>query len=388
MSLESLVSRLTSFESSQPHDIIYAVLALANDIPGSEPEISICDPATEIIDSATLHMHTAEDDGMTAAQRQLAVKVTGRLRVPKYPVNYGKTFFEVCKDFVEFSIKKSLSLDILCRPWAPLVQKVQLPSWIRSLRYLPYGRRPDGYWTRKSPDILVGQPGQSSYSASGKYPCQWNFGEDPDSPSLCVSGFVLDVVDRVDDIARSGVIPRTWPKICGWEDTNRDPPERFWRTMVADRDAHGQKASQLYLRSCATMFSERVEDDDVDTKQIADRIPNTHLKNFADRLGAVVWNRRLTTTKHYNFTALTPEESQPGDLICILPGCSVPVVLHPIKRTNKKLHPDGGKHAGARNVDQYLYTFIGECFVYGMMDGEGFTIRNKSGKDYETFEIQ
>lgn len=392
MSLESLISRLTSFEATKPHDVIYGVLSLANDIPGSEPEISTVNPATEITNSEISHVEDLGEVDLTPAERLLLLKTVNKLRVLKYPVNYGKTFFEVCKDFLDFSMTKSRSLDILCRPWAPVVKDEKLPSWIRTLRHAPYGRRPDGYWTRKNPDTLVGQPGKCSYSASGKYPCDWQFGKDPESPSLRVKGFVLDIVGEIEDTARSGVIPRTWPKVCGWDDTCKDPPERFWRTMVGDRDGGGQKASQLYLRSCATIFSERVEDGDVDTKQITDRVPNTHLKNFAERLGAVVWNRRLTITERHELTGLTPEETQRGDLICILPGCSVPVVLHPIKckpqRKLKKPYTEGERQSDTQKVDQYTYNFVGECFVYGMMDGEGFTIRNADEKEYEWFEIQ
>jgi hypothetical protein len=41
-----------------------------------------------------------------------------------------------------------------------------------------------------------------------------------------------------------------------------------------------------------------------------------------------------------------------GDLICILFGCSVPVIL--------RKHKDG------------FYEFVGESYIYGKMDGEAF----------------
>jgi hypothetical protein len=59
----------------------------------------------------------------------------------------------------------------------------------------------------------------------------------------------------------------------------------------------------------------------------------------------------------YELLALVPCATEPGDIICIIPGCSVPVVL-------RRLYgPVGGKP---------LYKFIGESYVHGMMDGEAF----------------
>jgi hypothetical protein len=49
-------------------------------------------------------------------------------------------------------------------------------------------------------------------------------------------------------------------------------------------------------------------------------------------------------------------QTQEGDFIVVLYGCSVPVVLRPVYST-----------AGTPD-----YQFIGEAFVYGMMDGEAF----------------
>ncbi|KAI1736457.1 hypothetical protein F4680DRAFT_432206 [Xylaria scruposa] len=48
-----------------------------------------------------------------------------------------------------------------------------------------------------------------------------------------------------------------------------------------------------------------------------------------------------------------PRGTQKGDFVCILFGCSVPLVLRQIGSG------DGGQ-----------YTLIGECYVHGKMDGE------------------
>ena len=71
--------------------------------------------------------------------------------------------------------------------------------------------------------------------------------------------------------------------------------------------------------------------------------------------------RRLFTTLRSSL-GLAPQEGTKGDLICILYGCSVPVLL---RRHNA-------------NKSDIYYEFIGECYVHDLMDGEAFTIQKKS----------
>jgi len=52
---------------------------------------------------------------------------------------------------------------------------------------------------------------------------------------------------------------------------------------------------------------------------------------------------------------LAPYQAQAKDLICILVGCTVPVVLRPHELSDP---------------DETYYELIGEAFVYGKMDGE------------------
>lgn len=48
---------------------------------------------------------------------------------------------------------------------------------------------------------------------------------------------------------------------------------------------------------------------------------------------------------------MVPKQSKEGDVICVLFGCSVPVVLR-------------------QCADKGTYKFIGECYVDGYMNGE------------------
>jgi hypothetical protein len=55
--------------------------------------------------------------------------------------------------------------------------------------------------------------------------------------------------------------------------------------------------------------------------------------------------------------------------ICILYGCSVPVVLRPIRNSE--------------SCNEFYYELIGECYVHGMMDGEAFLARTKAPQSFE-----
>lgn len=83
------------------------------------------------------------------------------------------------------------------------------------------------------------------------------------------------------------------------------------------------------------------------------RLPDDYLyvlvsREVDERMDSTCNGRRLFLTAAGHL-AVGPAEMQKGDLVCILLGCGVPYVL--------------------RDVDDH-YILVGECFVYGMMDGD------------------
>lgn len=86
--------------------------------------------------------------------------------------------------------------------------------------------------------------------------------------------------------------------------------------------------------------------------------------DFIGRLHDTVvkMKRRLAVTDH-GLLAMAPMASRKGDLICILFGCSVPVVLRKIPESD-------------------AYTFIGECFVDSRMNGEALTLEGDLRKEW------
>ena len=72
-----------------------------------------------------------------------------------------------------------------------------------------------------------------------------------------------------------------------------------------------------------------------------------------------------------DWIGLAPMAAHVGDVICILHGCSVPVLL--------RRNSDYG-------TERIWWNVVGECYVHGIMDGEAV---NLSGPDNsETFELR
>lgn len=101
---------------------------------------------------------------------------------------------------------------------------------------------------------------------------------------------------------------------------------------------------------------------------------------FLKRVQQVVWNRKFLRSKggegegkKPKLFGLAPTAAQEGDLICILFGCSVPVIL---------------RNMGT-SADPYFY-FIGEAYVHGMMEGEALPKESPEYPygDYDYFRIR
>jgi Heterokaryon incompatibility protein (HET) len=87
---------------------------------------------------------------------------------------------------------------------------------------------------------------------------------------------------------------------------------------------------------------------------------NSFTGRFYDTI--VRMTRRLMVSKD-GLLGIAPDQSQKGDMICILFGCSVPVVLR-------------------KTADGTKFEFIGECFVDGYMSGEAVLDNRFEERDF------
>lgn len=368
-SLEYLVSRLPAFEATEPRDTIYALLAISRDTLAKNIEFDLD------LKRRSQEQHNA----MKLAPSKGFVK-------QNYNVDYKLPVIDVYQEFIEFSIKQSnrtRALDIICRPWAPTVMKrhnepgylgaahersktgknekekdeeVPLPSWIPSLGGAAHEMEEHPIiglrMQRQNADPLVGMPDGSekrNYSAAGDTALpnihrrfiKWRTIKAPNSLyseySMFVSGFILDEVSTLEPLASNGNIPYRWLKAGGWFDTEEYPPEDFWRTLVADRGHGGKNPPTYFPRACKESMRFKAKTmsktgGNLDTRKMINEGRCTIVAEFLRRVQEAIWNRQLMTTKGGRL-GLARDDVRPGFQICILYGCSVPVILERVEKS-------------------------------------------------------
>ena len=368
LSLEALMSSLTDFEASVPHDTIYAVLCLAKDVvPFAEMPPSLDEHRVNyypqqvrgeptMTDSGTARLNGRKNFFSNASHLPIPAILNTRQAVGRsIIVDYSKTVLEVYKDLLAFVIARSSSLDIICRPLARDAdpdKKQQLPSWIPRLSAAPYEFVHDRY-ERVNADLLVGMPHHQTYKASGSSEPISPFREDFPS-SFFVCGFILDKIGFIGTTAIKGNVPADWLEMIPWNHKTDDIPDKLWKTLTANVGLDGRKADKVFQLAISLILKEQGQRGNQIITQADDEWTAPYLK----RVQSVVWERSLILTQSQLIPGLAPSKAQEEDLVCILNGCSVPVIL---RKTG--LRSD-------QNSSDHYYEFIGECYVHGMMDGE------------------
>jgi hypothetical protein len=127
------------------------------------------------------------------------------------------------------------------------------------------------------------------------------------------------------------------------------------------------------LLSCKKSVRERLEKEDISNilsfyshTEIGDSNRDCDLMKTCKAFEAGTRRRRITITKD-GYIGAVPEETQSGDLICVLFGCSVPVVL--------------------RKRSEAEYLFVGECYLHGFMDAEAIAMQVKGHLKAQDFVL-
>lgn len=404
--LESLISSLSTFETSDPRDTVYTLLNLAKetfDLP-------------------------SEDIGRKEKRQKKNIA-----NPPPVP-DYTKDLLFVYTNFMKWCVKESGSLDILCRHWAlPEVQKkpdnfypelVELPSWITTVRNSAYGSQQEGFGGRKTGDSFVGSPESRCYNASLSLVPNIQWGRDQGVPptkssnsslasrrvpllsgrtvpkippptqglsrTLTVKGFYLGRVAERHQMPE-GIITKEVLEALGHVSAQpklERAPDAVWRTLVADRGPDGKTPPAWYHRACMTCLVADTTVGNIDTNQILQYKDTTKMQaDYLKRVQAVCWNRTFIECSQYEdadrksgdgdkLFGIAPLEARAGDLVCILYGCSVPCILrYTFYGSGSESKEDGSKHPS------YFFELIGEAFILGNMDGEA--IRDLSEGELE-----
>ncbi|KAG0647891.1 Heterokaryon incompatibility protein [Hyphodiscus hymeniophilus] len=382
MTLEGLVSNLLAFEATDPKDTIYAVLSLAKDTY----DLSDFD----------------------------------RRLLPDYE---KKCLRDVYTDFIHYCVDRSQSLDILMRHWAPfpklvrdwapskskfnrkessqssllavakemekLRQEKPLPSWVPSIDHSSHGPPARARRGRSNGDSFVGnsfRTNHKNYSATLELKPDIEFGPrgvDVQAVGakeydglLFVKGLQIGKIKKTTPRSSHGMIFKEAFEIAGfdrecweenewWAENVSRVPDAFWRTIVADRGPDGANSPSWYARACIKCLENLRDNGDLRPDDVLD-LPKTPsiAKDFMNRVKDVVWERKFVLVdladqkKTYG---LVPARTEENDIVCVLFGCSVPAIL-------RQKEKDGATY----------FEMVGECFIYGMMDGEAV-----SGKSWE-----
>lgn len=146
---------------------------------------------------------------------------------------------------------------------------------------------------------------------------------------MFLKGFILTEIESTTDTSQSGNIPEEWFKLSGWIPTldNQEPREEFWRTLVADRGKDGRNPPSYYSRACKeSVFKGGLASGSVSTSDLINNERNSIITQFCRRVQSVIWNRQLIKTG-LGHLGVARKGVKKGDIVCILYGCSVPVIL-------------------------------------------------------------
>jgi hypothetical protein len=172
--------------------------------------------------------------------------------------------------------------------------------------------------------------------------------------SITVSSFNLAEIVKLGARATGGAILADWIGMGGWREDDASVPKHFGRSLVADRGPDGIPPPAWYHKACLYCLEQSGEGDITLADLTIESRPSMAIE-FLNRVRNVIWNGKFFRTSKEpgkGFFGLPPPKAERGDVICILYGCSVPAVL------------------SSRSEIPGSWELVGECFVYGMMDGE------------------
>ncbi|KAK6440996.1 hypothetical protein LTR95_002779 [Oleoguttula sp. CCFEE 5521] len=370
--LEYLVSALSTYETSDPRDTINAFRNIAKETYISATPSTIAGTSLE---------------------------------APPEP-DYSKDLLHVYTSFIKWIYRNTGCVDILCRRWAIAERKSQprdyprlsvLPSWIQTVDDADRSVRASG--RRRHEDCFVGMPGHALYNASGDHKANAHFGREAygeeSSEGEQIEGYYVSLrhsmresaihlegirIGRVrwsTDPTTDGIIPATAiQKLLGlhemWEDID-SAPDKLWRILVAGRGSKGERAPRLYQTACTYVLNKVMVNGYINTKAQLRGDPPYMVKAYLERVQEVIWDRCFFETElegpqlgtGSKLHGLADKKARRGDVLCVLFGCTVPVLL----REYQDL------------LGKTSFKLVGETYVYGLMDGEAILARSKEDLD-------
>ncbi|CZR57859.1 uncharacterized protein PAC_07748 [Phialocephala subalpina] len=152
--------------------------------------------------------------------------------------------------------------------------------------------------------------------------------------------------------------PSSSPKMIGYDPTVRHVYlDAYVNTIISGRISSRERASKKDI-------AEIMRGSPCDPSTCT---PQEFSAKVLSAIQAGMLGRRLAITKSGHIGAV-PETARIGDLICVLYGCSVPVVLR-------------------SSTEGESYKFAGECYLYGFMDAEAIALHMKGSLQENAFTL-
>ena len=270
--------------------------------------------------------------------------------------DYKKSAEEVYEGVARALITKQGHIDILkwCRS-----RQCHPPTWVPDFNAdIAYT------WTDDAGAPLF----EATRSKAQPQDAPGTFATDP--KSICLRGVHLDEVTAIgsayicdaektfDQMAAR----KMFQELKGFLESESIYPEKDridanWRIPICDREEHPTSGFFQRATDCSKEQFTALATEPMDKTVMAQTRSYQATMHYRD--GA-----RPILSKH-GYVGLGPKEAQPGDIVSLLFGGSVPFVLRPM---------DEGAY----------YSLIGEAYIYGVMDGEAM----EKGLREATFELR
>lgn len=291
----------------------------------------------------------------------------------KIVVDYNKSLEEVYTDFAEVLIETSHSLEVLTG--AGLCgEPSSCPSWVQD-------------WSLDDSE----QPKPLRYSKySASCLTRPNYSINRKANELTIRGIAVDsvleaVIAEKEDIVRDCTHHITgakgfhaWNRNFDVYPTGCDPVHAWIKTVTADIDGNevtSERQSTNILE--AFVINHKLHDSSIEERVLMvpvglaeyDEWMASMLEisfRFSRGVAAARGNRTFFITMS-GYMGLGPRGLEVGDIICVVLGCHVPLLL---------------RKCGD------CYMLVGECFVWGLMDGEAMRMKRKGEYWLDTFRLK
>lgn len=154
--------------------------------------------------------------------------------------------------------------------------------------------------------------------------------------------------------------------------TGQSKEDAFWRTLVADVATYAVGGDRTFARPAPNMYGAYyncwmdgfvgIESAYASYKATGGGMPvplSDWIRQSAFWVNDAQFrcmSRRIAISRN-GFMGLVPPETKPGDHIAIIPSISTPYIIRPVPKIRVK--------------DRKDFCLVGECYVHGLMDGQG-----------------